>query len=298
MAVRVGVASVHVTHDKESNEKKLLDVVAEAAEEAVEFLILPESALQGYIFGVQHRIEAEEWLYHDRNAETVPGDFTDRLTEVCASRNIIVQCGMTEVSRSLAGALLYDTVVIVGPEGVIGLYRKVHLGGDENHVFQRGNAWKVFDMGFGRVAPFICYDLIFPEAARELTLRGVELLALSTAWPVDNLTGYPTHELDSQLDLFARARALENQVFLACATLTGPDDKSDRTFYGFSHIIGPDGEVVASLRGDEGLVFADLELKEGVRTTRYLGHNGLNFLKDRRPDLYGMGADFNIYYEE
>ena len=153
-------------------------------------------------------------------------------------------------------------------------------------------------MSFGRVAPFICYDLIFPEAARELTLRGTELLALSTAWPVDNLTGYPTHGLDSQLDLFARARALENQVFLACATLTGPDDKSDRSFYGFSHIVGPSGELLASLRDEEGVIFADLELREEVRRTRYLGHNGLNFVKDRRPDLYETIGDLSVYYEE
>jgi predicted amidohydrolase len=292
---RLGVASLAVTHNKSENSKKILDVVDEAIGQGIDFLVLPECALQSYIYGVQHKIEADEWLYHDSNAEEIPGPFTEQLADACQRGSIYVQCGLTEITREMSGAVMFDSVVLVGPEGLLGTYRKTHLGGDENHVFSPGRNWRAFDLPFGRIGPLICYDLIFPEAARELALRGCQIVSLSTAWPTDNLEGYPQESLHSQLDLFVLARATENQMFVACSTLTGLDDRSTRAFYGHSQIVGPDGRHLASLKDREGLIHVDIEPIREVRRARYLGHNGLNFIKDRRPTLYQTISDEELY---
>jgi predicted amidohydrolase len=166
------------------------------------------------------------------------------------------------------------------------VYRKVHLGVGEKIAFQPGNSWPVFETHIGRVGVLICYDVIFPEAARELVLRGAEILAFPTVWPASNLEGYEQQDLGVNHDLFCRARALENQVFFVSSNACGADDVSEMRFYGHSQIVAPTGHVLAIAGYDEGLLTATVDVAAEITKARTTGFNGLYFCKDRRPETY------------
>ena len=120
---------------------------------------------------------------------------------------------------------------------------KVHTGGVEKCLWTRGHTFETCQLGPHTAGFLICYDLVFPEAARMLALRGAEILLLSTAWArSDDPTfarGY---------DLFTRARALENQVYLVAANLV---DGPGAGFHGHSRIVDPAGVVLSETAGGD-----------------------------------------------
>lgn len=157
---------------------------------------------------------------------------------------------------------LYNTAYVVGPEGVVGSYRKIHLFapfGEEGLFTPGGSASPVWtlvshkEIGLG---PLICFDLRFPEICRHLVWQGAQLLVVSALWPKSRRAHF---------DLLLQARAVENQCFIAAANAWG--QVGPISFGGGSCVIDPTGEVLGSASDSEDNVVLTIDL-ETLSTTR------------------------------
>ena len=193
--MRVAVAQIdpqlaEVDRNLETCVKRL----EEAANDGAQLLVLPECAIPGYMFD-----SAEEALPF---AEEIPGPSTEVLERECRRLGMHVVCGMLERD----GDALHNSAVLVGPDGLIGTYRKTHLPflGVDRFVVP-GDEFSVYETPLGRIGLEICYDLRFPEVTRTLALRGADIIAHPTNFP---LAARP------QTEFITRARAAENRVYL------------------------------------------------------------------------------------
>lgn len=284
--VTLATANVGLVHDVKKNLDKFEGMIREAAAKGASLIVFPETALQGYLFGIGHAISKEEWEYHYAAAETLDGQSVRRLTKLAAELDIIISMGMTEKVDGVGSEVLYDSSVTVGPSGVMNVYRKVHLGAGEKLLYAFGHDWPVCESPIGRLGTMICYDLKFPESARQLVLGGAQILLFPTIWPASNREGYSDGNLAWALDTLCRARALENQVYLVCSNATGGDDVSSMRFAGQSQIVDPNGMVLARAELEETVLYAEVDVADGIRSARTTGFNGLFFIKDRHPETY------------
>jgi predicted amidohydrolase len=135
-------------------------------------------------------------------AEPIPGPSTEYFVGQAKRHNYYIVAGLVE----RAGTLVYNTAALVGPEGLVGKYRKVTLPRSEwSGGVAPGHEYPVFPTRFGRVGIMICYDGFYPEVARQLSAHGAEIIA------------FPVWGCNPDL---ARARAIENQVYVASSTYT------------------------------------------------------------------------------
>jgi predicted amidohydrolase len=244
-----------------------------AAAEKVDLLVLPELASSGYVFASESEAS--------RSAEDAQrGDIVTALTQVCAASGMHCVVGINERD----GGVRHNSAVLLGPDGHLATYRKLHLYNDERSWFEPGGELPVVDLPFGRVGMVICFDLWFPEAVRALALAGVEVIAVPTNWVasfkrrVYDAAGY------CQGDIVAMASAAQNGVVMACADRVGVE--RDVRFLGGSIIVGSDGWPVAgpARPDEETLLVADVDLDGVAASRRRTPRNHL--LEDRRPDSY------------
>lgn len=239
----------------------------EAAGAGVRLLVLPECAIPGYVFE-----STEEALPF---AEELPGPSTEALEQACAQLDLHVVCGLLERD----GDVLRNTAVLVGPDGLIGTYRKTHLpflGVDRFTV--PGDEFSVYETPLGRIGLEICYDLRFPEVTRTLALRGADLVAHPTNFPM---------AAKVQTEVITLARAAENRVYLLTANRVGKERSCE--FCGRSQIVDPYGRRLAEAgETEEALLVADVDV-ETARDKDYVipGEYELYLFGDRRPELYG-----------
>jgi predicted amidohydrolase len=266
--MRVAVAQMEPKlGEKGRNLEACLARLEEAAGAGVELLVLPECALPGYMFD-----SAEEAMPF---AEEIPGASTEVLEQACRRLGVHVVCGLLERD----GDLLRNAAVLVGPDGLVGSYRKTHLpflGVDR--FTTPGDELPVFDTPLGRIGLEICYDLRFPEVTRTLALRGAEIVAHPTNFPM---------AAKVQTELITLARAAENRIYLLTANRVGKERWGE--FCGWSQIVDPFGKRLAEAgETDEALLLADIDL-EKARDKNYVipGEYELYLFGDRRPDLYG-----------
>src|SRR5262249_37833511 len=266
--MRVAVAQLDPRlGEKERNLEACLARLEEAAAAGAELLVLPECAIPGYMFD-----SVDEAMPF---AEEIPGPSTEALAEACARLSIFVVCGLLERDDDR----LRNSAVFVGPDGLIGSYRKTHLpflGVDRFTI--PGDELPVYDTPFGRVGVEICYDLRFPEATRTLALKGADLIAHPTNFPV---------AARIQTELITVARAAENRIFLLTANRVGKERTGE--FCGWSQIVDPYGQRLAEAgEREEALLVADAELGK-ARDKDYVipGEYELYLFGDRRPELYG-----------
>jgi len=284
--VTIASANVQLKHDKEANIKHFFDMIDDAADSGAQLIVFPECALQGYLFGINHSFTKDEWEYHYANAEAVPGPSTRRFATKAKERDITIIMGLTELVEAYGSSVLGDSAVTIAPNGIGSVFRKVHCTLGEKMAFQSGDEWLVSETRVGRVGTLVCADLLFPEAARELVLRGAQVLAFPTVWPSSNLDGYEKQDLGGNHDILCRVRALENQVFFISSNACGRDDVSDMRFYGHSQIVGPTGQVLSIAGYDEQVVKATVDIGAEITRARTVGFNGNFFCKDRRPETY------------
>lgn len=239
----------------------------EAVAAGAELLVLPECAIPGYMF--ESLDEAMPF------AEEIPGPTTEALEEACRRLGAHVVCGLLERE----GDVLYNAAVLVGPDGLIGSYRKTHLpflGVDR--FTTPGDELPVFDTPLGRIGLEICYDLRFPEVTRALALRGAEIVAHPTNFPM---------AAKVQTEVITLARAAENRIYLLTANRVGKERWGE--FCGWSQIVDPFGKRLAEAdETEEKLLVADIDL-EKARDKDYVipGEYELYLFGDRRPGLYG-----------
>jgi predicted amidohydrolase len=254
--------------DKESNLQAIERYVAEAAGRGVELAVFPECAVTGYMF---------ESLDEARQvAEPVPGPATDRIAQAAAKHGLYVIAGTLERVNDRC----YNTAILAGPNGLETAYRKTHtlcLGVDR-FTTPGDIPYHVVELPFGRVGILICYDLRFPEAARTLALQGAQIIALPTNWPSTSRI---------QADVFSRARAAENRVFVVASDRVGEERWA--RFLGRSQIVAPDGSVLQEASPDRvEVIIRDVDPAEADRKKVVVrpGEHEMDCLGDRRPELY------------
>jgi predicted amidohydrolase len=247
--------------DKKANQQQI-ELLVEGKH--ADLWIMPELALTGYEF--RNRAEAFEYA-----EEILDGESTKWLMEFCSKRNCHAVLGLPERE----GKSVFNSAIVVGQEGLIGRYRKLHLFDREKERFDAGNLLlQVFDIGGAKIGLMICFDWRFPEVARTLTLRGAQILA----HPSNLVIPYCQHAMIT--------RSLENGVFCATVNRIGTETRAGRsvTFTGGSQLVAPDGKILSSASTDCSacLVFeinpANADSKQATP------HNHL--LLDRRPEFY------------
>lgn len=289
--IRMSTAAMHCTRNKAENLQKMLELIEEAASHGANLLVLPEQALQGYLTSVVAMDTSadpakNEFLFQYENAETVPdGPSVQAILRKAQEKNIYVCFGMTEKDADV-DAKLYNTAVLVGPEGYIGKYRKVHQPADEMQAYYAGDEFPVFDTAIGKIGMLICYDAWFPESGRELALQGAQIILKPTA----TCHGTPDHDLANDqgyysYDLAERATALQNGCYFVSSNQVGLCGASD--YFGHSNIIDPSGHIVTTTDEKEAIVYHDVvDLARELFIGREVLFSGLYFLKDRKPAAY------------
>lgn len=279
-------AAMQVVHDKSLNLEKYRWFVEQAASEGARLLVLPEASLQGFLFHIDHRFDPRESEYHWEHAETVPGPSTEIVANWAADEEMYIIFGLLERVDHPATPVLHNSSVLVGPAGYIGTYRKVHRPSEELLYYQPGRDWPVFHTALGQIGMLICYDQCFPEAARELTLRGAEILAVPNAWPKSDQAS------DDRFDFYGRARAAENCRWLLQSNQVGLSDTDEFEYLGDSRIIEPTGLVAArTAEGQEGLAVAEI----GPRKLDPARARSGWYLQQRVPTTYTSIGDTSHY---
>jgi predicted amidohydrolase len=255
----------------ERNRTKLLALFAEATsgDEGAQLVVFPECATTGYGFA--------EFAPAYAVAEPIPGPTTEAFTTACAATDAYAVVGLLERAGA---ATIYNSAALIGPEGVIGTYRKAHLPllGVDRLTTPGDTGFRVWETPLGRVGIIICYDLRFPEAMRALALAEADIVALPTNWP-DGSQNAP--------QFVTRTRALENRVFVLACNRCG--EESGFWFFGHSQIANPLGEVLAEAEADEEICYAEID-PTAARQKRIVirpDEFEMDTVGDRRPDLYG-----------
>ncbi len=176
-----------------------------------------------------------------------------------------------------AGEVFYNSAMLVAPGGLIGVYRKIHLFGDEPSLFRAGDSgFNVFSIAGTRIGIMICYDWRFPEAARVLSLKGADIIC----HPSDLVAGAHLWKPVMQ------TRSFENRVFIATANRTGCDRAGDTElcFSGYSQITDISGKILGELGGkEEGICTVEIDPLR-ARNKAFSPRNDI--FKDRKPGFY------------
>jgi predicted amidohydrolase len=253
---------------KERNLARCLEFIQLTAKEGARLIIFPECALSGYIFS-----SLEEAM---PVAEPIPGPSIDQIHALCKELQVYVVMGLLERDEDKC----YNTAALLGPEGVVGKHRKVHLPcvGIDRFVEHGDIPFAVYDTMAGRIGMGICYDGIFPEHARVLALQGADLVVLPTNWP-KGTQGTPKYVVPT--------RAIENHIFYAAVNRVG--EERGITFFGRSRIAYWFGILADGKPNEEDILYAEIE-PATAREKRLIAAPGemeIDVIHDRRPDFYG-----------
>jgi len=232
-----------------------------------DLMVLPELFSTGY-----HFLNQNEAL---KLSEPIPGGpTTQSLIRICNKNKISIIAGIAEQDENRS----YNSAVVIGPNGYLGKYRKIHLFGTEKNCFAPGNLpLKVFDIGTARVGVMICFDWRFPETARTLALSGADLIA------------HPSNLVLPHCPQAIITRCLENRVFVVTANRVGTEERisgNPLTFIGQSQVVDPDGNILcrASETKEEIKIF-EIDIEKSRNKSI---NSGNNLFTDRRPDLYRL----------
>ena len=246
-----------------------LETVARALSDTeFDLLVLPEFFATGYQFLNGQEVESL--------SERVPEGLTTRyLADISIQKHCYIVAGLPERD----GSQFFNSAVLTGPDGFIGLYRKTHLFFEEKLYFSPGDSgFQVWDTDVGRIGIMICFDWFFPESMRSLALRGAEII------------GHPANLVLPYCPAAMPLRCLENRVFAITANRTGQEERKKEAplrFIGQSLIATPKGTVQRTAPEDgQALMFAEIDPREACKKSL----NKFNDLfADRRPEMYDTG---------
>ena len=263
--IKIALAQISCKReDKAENLTKIEKTVIKAKKQAADLVIFPELSLTGYV--------VRDQIYE--LAETIQGPSTKVIENIAKKTKAHIVFGMPELSEKTQ-ATIYNAAVLVGPEGLIGKYRKMYLPThsvfEEKRYFRPGYQAAAFDTELGKIGLIICYDIFFPEVSRLTRLKGAQLIVCISASPAVRRAFF---------EPLTVARAIENTAFLAFVNLVGIEDGLQ--FWGGSRIVGPNGKVLVQAKyDDEDLVMCDVDYAD-IRSLETF----VPTLKDLRPELF------------
>lgn len=252
----------------ETNRQSIVEHITTAAGQGAQLVIFPECALTGYCFD-----SLEESAPF---AEASDGPSSTAIAEACLKSGTHAVVGYIERD----GGSYYNAAMVVGPNGVIGVYRKVHLPflGVDRFLTPGDRPFDIIQLPIGRIGVNICYDASFPEAARALKLLGAELILLPTNWPTG---AWRTAEF------IINSRACENHVNFAAVNRVGVE--RGWQFIGRTKVVDYNGDTIGEAsRESEEILFAEVDLAEANKNkiVNVAGSYEIDRLADRRPEFY------------
>ena len=229
-----------------------------------DLLVLPELCNTGYLFVSKNEVE--------ELAEEIPGGPTIRAWQnIAEDKEVYLVAGMAEA----ADEKFYNSSVLISPEGDVKVYRKAHLFDEEKLWFQPGDTpFEVHDIGMAKIGMMICFDWIFPEVMRILSLKGAEIIC----HPANLVLPYCQDAMVT--------RCLENRVLAITCNRTGIDETDDTMlrFTGKSQIVTADGNVLTRA-GEIGEAVRVVEIDPSKTRDKSITRRN-DVFDDRRTDLF------------
>ncbi len=244
--------------------ENLKKIVAALRKADADLIVLPELSFTGYYF--RDRDELKGFAEDPKNSPTV-----DSLTKLCRERDFYLATGFAEKCSDK----YFNSALLIGPEGLVHTYRKIHLFNTEKECFDKGDLpLQVTEVRGIRVGMMICFDWIFPEVARTLALKGADLIC------------HPSNLVLTYCQQAMLTRSIENLVFAITANRYGTEKRShcEFNFTGQSQIVAPKGNLI--YRGSparDDLYIADVDISL-ARDKKITGRNDI--MADRRPQFY------------
>lgn len=260
--MRVGFCQYQPVFGQVEENRKTVEALV--GDSQFDLLVLPELFATGY----QFRDKEETRQY----AESMNGPTIQWAVGLAQTTHSFLCGGFAERD----GEHVYNSAFLVGPGGLVGVYRKIHLFNREKECFSPGDGeFEVFSIGPAKVGILICFDWIFPESMRVLAIKGAQVVC------------HPSNLVLPFCQDSMKTRCLENSLFAVTANRTGTEariDKEKFTFSGQSQITAPQGGILHRASDEfEGIMITRIDPKE-AENKRMNAYNDL--LGDRRPDKY------------
>jgi predicted amidohydrolase len=274
MDEKVKVAGVQMEPkilEKERNLARCLELIRATAKEGARLIVFPECALTGYLF-----TSLDEAL---PMAEPILGPSTEKILAACHELNVYVVVGLLEKD----GDKCYNAAALLGPQGLVAKYRKLHLPylGVDRFVNHGDLPLTVYETEVGRIGMGICYDARFPEHARVLALQGADVIVVPTNLP-ELIKFDPGH--------IVLTRANENLVFFVNINRVG--EERGFKFIGRSTIadFSSPMPLAQGKPYEEDILYADIEPARARQKhlVSIPGEFETNFVNDRRPEFYSI----------
>ena len=245
VGLTVATVCMNVKTDTAANLKTFAEYIKQASRKGAQLIVFPEIALQQNPGWLARQVSEDEMAYVHRTAEPIPGPSTAAITELAKQHKIYIIFGMTEKSENDE---LYNASVLLGPDGVIGKYRKQHLftdkrrGGNEELFWKPGTEMGLFETPFGKIGLITCIEME-DHFGGELTDAGADILVTTTAWRGDVNKAVVLYER------YTKSNAFESNLWHIVSNQVG--QSGHVTGYGHSRVVHPSGEIVADTGSEE-----------------------------------------------
>jgi agmatine deiminase len=275
--VTVGLIQSAVSEDMETNLKKTLLKVEEAARKGAQIICLQE------LYNTRYFPQKEQQqLIAQKYAETIPGKSTMAFSELAKKYKVVI---IVPLFEQASNGKFYNSAVIINTDGLLlETYHKIHIPQDpyfyEQDYFELGHlGYRIYDTTHAKIAVLICYDQWFPEAARICTLQGADILFYPTA--IGYIKDHTSADGNWQdaWQTVQRGHAIANGVHVAAVNRVGTEDELE--FWGNSFVCDAFGRILAQAGHREETLIVPLNLSFNKRI-----RDGWGFLKNRRPDTY------------
>lgn len=282
--VKVAALQFSCSRDVQENINKAEMMVREAADNDANIILLPE------LFERQYFCQEKRYDYYDYALPLEKNPAVNRFKEVAKELGVVIPVSFYErdIDR------LFNTVAMINADGsVLGIYRKTHIPDDhfyqEKFYFTPGDTgFKVFDTRFGCIGVGICWDQWFPETARCMAVQGAEMLLYPTA-----IGSEPILDVDSSghWRRVMQGHAAANLMPVVAANRIGVEtvepckenagQSSSLDFYGCSFIADATGDIIASAKQEETILYGEFDL-DVLKEERL----SWGLFRDRRPETY------------
>lgn len=229
-----------------------------------DIIVLPELPFSGYYFKDRSEVKTlAEDILHSKTIE--------KLISLCRQQDFYMVSGFAEKRKDK----YFNSAVLLGPQGVIHVYRKLHLFNEEKFWFDPGDIpLQVNTVRGVNIGMMVCFDWIFPELFRSLSLMDAELIC------------HPSNLVLDYCQQTMISRCLENGVFAITANRFGSDKRphGELIFTGKSQIVAPKGELLFRATSKREVLYI-MDLDTDLTKDKMITENN-DLIKDRRPEFY------------
>ena len=249
------------------NLEALAGRVKEAKKKDAAIICFPEMNITGY--STRKKIVD--------SAQFVPGPVANELADLAKKENIVILAGLAEKDEK---GLIFAGHLVVTPQGLSGVYRKLHIAPPEQKIFSPGRNIPLFETHGIKFGIQLCYDAHFPELSTLMALNGADIIFFPHASP----RGTPEEKFRSWMRHLT-ARAYDNGLFVVACNQAG-ENKKGLNFPGIALVIDPSGNIIdKDISGKENMIVFDLKNSDLAKVR---SHKMRYFLPNRRSDLFNL----------